>query len=283
MRNAVAQKVRELASNIPAGETGRYRCPSCFGGADHERSFVLTAFTHHVVYHCFRAKCGFTGALSTSANTNPPSKAMRVPRPYRGALEPIPAEMHQAMFAKYELSELDIAEQGISYAKEINRVRFPMYDYRGYVFGENLRAVTSEQKPKALINKFNDVPNLHFPLNSFTDTGKQSSFHSMSTPDALVLVEDQVSAIKVSKVQYCAALMGTNLSDQGIKQLMTLGIKKVILMLDGDDAGLKASMKLQRELSAHFIVKPVLLEKGNDPKHKSLEELNKRITACLTN
>ena len=105
----------------------------------------------------------------------------------------------------------------------------------------------------------------------------------MSTPDALVLVEDQVSAIKVSKVQYCAALMGTNLSDQGIKQLMTLGIKKVILMLDGDDAGLKASMKLQRELSAHFIVKPVLLEKGNDPKHKSLEELNKRITACLTN
>lgn len=283
MRNAVVQKIRELASSIPVGETGRYRCPSCFGGADHERSFVLTAFTHHAVYHCFRAKCGFTGAVSTSANTNPPSKAMRVPRPYRGALEPIPAEMHQAMFAKYELSELDIAEQGIGYAKEINRIRFPMYDYRGYVFGENLRAVTSEQKPKALINKFNDVPNLHFPLRQFIDTGAQSSFPCPYTADVVVLVEDQVSAIKVSKVQYCAALMGTNLSDQGVKQLMTLGIKKVILMLDGDDAGLKASMKLQRELSAHFIVKPVLLEKGKDPKDLQLKDLNERITACLTN
>ena len=37
------------------------------------------------------------------------------------------------MFAKYELSELDIAEQGIGYAGKLTG--FPMYDYRGYVFG----------------------------------------------------------------------------------------------------------------------------------------------------
>ena len=40
------------------------------------------------------------------------------------------------MFAKYELSELDIAEQGIGYAGKLTGL-IPMYDYRGMCLGES--------------------------------------------------------------------------------------------------------------------------------------------------
>lgn len=266
--------LNDLASDLVAGEHERTVCPKCKGGGSGEHSFIITMQTYNAVYKCFRAKCGFQGAISLLPN---PEKKPKVPKKvYTGKLEPIPSSLWETHFKPYDISQATLLEQGISFATDINRIRFPLYDYRGYMFGENLRAISPEQKPKALINKFNDVPNLHFPL-------RVSSwpYSSLTTSSTIMLVEDQVSALKLSYVKYCAALMGTNLSDEGLMQLRQIGIKTVILMLDGDDAGLKASMTLKEKLSPFFIVKVILLEKGKDPKDLSMGQLNEEINKCL--
>lgn len=249
--------LRSLASSLGNGEQGRFICPACGGGSSHEKSLVITAYSHHIVYHCFRAKCNVTGALATSGEVRTQAMPKAKPRPYGGPLIRIPIGVWEQVFAKYDISQAMLTEQGITFAPEINRIRFPIYNYMGYVIGENLKGISSEQKPKSLVHKFNDVPLLHFPYGQFWK-------------GALVLVEDQVSAIKVSKVHLCASLMGTNLSDDGLKQLLRLGIKKVILMLDGDDAGLVASIKLAKQLVPFVEVVRCVLPKGKDPKHMPL-------------
>jgi len=69
------------------------------------------------------------------------------------------------------------------------------------------------------------------------------------------------------------ALLGTNLTDDGLSLLHKIGIKKVVLMLDGDAAGRIATAKLSNKLSPFFEVVPVYLESGKDPKDIPLEEL----------
>lgn len=256
--------LRNLASSLGDGEQGRFVCPGCGGGDTKEKSLVITAYSHHIVYHCFRAKCGVTGALSTTGEGRTQAKPKARPRPYGGALVRVPLEVWEQVFAKYDISQAMLTEQGITFATEINRVRFPIYNYMGYVIGENLRAISPEQKPKSLVNKFNDVPLLHFPYGQFWK-------------GALVLVEDQVSAIKISKIHLCASLMGTNLSDSCLKQLLMLGIKKVILMLDGDDAGFAASIKLAKQLVPFVEVVRCVLPKGKDPKDMPLGYLKEML------
>ena len=255
-----------LASELGNEETGRFVCPKCGGGKDKERSFIITAFSHHIVYHCFRATCGATGAAAINSTGRVTAKSKPKPRPYGGDLVPVPKDIWESVFAKYDISPEDLEEQGITYAPGINRIRFPMYNYMGYVIGENLKAVSSDQKPKTLINKFNDVPSLHVPL------GRRLR-------ESVVLVEDQISAIKVARVHPCMALMGTNLSDEGLKQLLVLGIKKVVLMLDGDDAGLKASIKLANTLTPFVEVVRCVLPRGKDPKDLPLGYLQEMLNA----
>ena len=260
----LGHQLRSLASELGTNETGRFLCPGCGGGSSKEKSLVITAYTHHIVYHCFRAKCGTTGALSTTGEVRQAPKVKAKPRPYGGPLYPVPKEIHDLVFGKYELSPDVVRDQGITYAPEINRIRFPLHNYMGYVFGENLRGVLPEQKPKALMNKFNDVPSLHFPL-------------GMEVGSVLVLVEDQISSIKVAQVHPCAALMGTNLDLKGLKQLLVLGVKKVILMLDGDDAGLVASVKLSKQLLPFMETANCILPDGMDPKDLPLVKLKEMI------
>lgn len=280
--STLKRNLRDLASELGANQAGRFICPSCHGGSTRERSLAITAYSHHMVYICFRGQCGLSGALSLADGVRQAAKVKPKPRPYGGDLLPVPEAIHNSVFAKYGLSPRDISDQGITYAPEINRIRFPMYNYMGYIFGENLRAVSPEQKPKTLINKFNDVPNLHFPLRQFIDTGVQSNLPCPYTADEIVLVEDQTSAIKVSQVAYCAALMGTNLSQDGVKQLLNLGVKKIVLMLDGDEAGLKASIKLKGQLSPFFIVQNVVLANNMDPKDISLNDLERMVLEAVS-
>ena len=259
-------QLRDLASGLSNEEQGRFVCPGCGGGSNNERSLVITAYSHHIVFHCFRAKCNVTGALSTSVDIRTTAKPKAKPRPYGGDLLPVLEELHASIFGKYGLSVEDVRGQGITWARDINRIRFPIYNYMGYVIGENLKAISPEQKPKTLVNKFNDVPLLHFPL-------------GQGRGQALVLVEDQTSAIKVAQIHPCAALMGTNLSDEGLKQLLVLGIKKIILMLDGDDAGFTASVKLAKQLVPFVEVVRCVLPKGEDPKDMPLGYLKEMIDA----
>ncbi len=262
VNGTLRQQVVRLSQDLHEGETLRTVCPVCNGGSSQEKTFVLTARQHNVLYCCFRGKCGVRGMAFM--NTVPGKARPNPIKKYTGELIPVPEEVYLHRYKPYGISQETVAEQGITFANDIGRVRSPIYNHMGYVVGESLRAIGTHQKPKTLINKWNEVPLLHFPL-------------GQTFSESIVLVEDQVSAIKVAQIAYCAALLGTFLSDDCLILLKRLGTKKVILMLDGDAPGIQASRRLVDKLSPFFSVVNIILPQGKDPKDMSLDYLQRRL------
>ena len=69
------------------------------------------------------------------------------------------------------------------------------------------------------------------------------------------------------------AVLGTNLSDAQMKLLSELCPQKTYIILDGDDAGKKASSKMWFKLSEFFDTYVVDLPDGYDPKNLNRKEL----------
>lgn len=225
----------------------------------------MTNKTGMVLYKCHRATCDLKGAVMGKHVVSPQtSTPPRHQRRYKGDLQPLTQLMWKEYFYQYGISRESLSGQGIMYATDIDRYRIPVVDHRGYEIGENLKAARANQKPKSLLHKFNDVPFLHFPLGQ--------EFH-----DTLVLVEDQISSIKVSRVHYCAALLGTNLSDDGLKLLKEIGVTKLQLMLDGDKPGIDAALRIKEKAGNLFLTEVVIVPDGKDPKDLTFKE----IEACL--
>jgi DNA primase len=174
---------------------------------------------------------------------------------YTGELVELPLHLYESKFAPFNIPYETIVAEGIKYAPAHDRIYFPIYDYRRYQIGELLRAVGEGVQPKALTNKFSlDVPFFHVPLCS-------------EIADSLVLVEDITSALKVSQVAPAAALLGTTFTDEALGQFRAIGVKKIMIMLDGDWAGINSSTRLARRLLPFFQTSIFVPPKGKDPKH----------------
>lgn len=257
--------IKKLGSNLALGESFRTVCPECKGGSNNEKCFSIARVESGVVYNCFRAKCGIKGLVGETYRPHTGTKKSKIRPVYSGRLVNLPGAVFARFFLKYDISIDEVQKQGIKYAYDKGRILFPIYDYRGYTIGENLRALSPRQKPKAIINRFSENGVLlHMPL-------------GIDLKEELVLVEDQTSAIKVNKVKACAALLGTNLTFDGLSLLKQIGIRKIILMLDSDNAGIAASIDLQAQLNPFFNVVNQILPQGKDPKDLPYEEIRKII------
>jgi hypothetical protein len=136
-----------------------------------------------------------------------------------------------------------------------------VFDYRGYQIGENLKTVVGA-KPKTVVYPWSaNVPLLHYPL-------------GVNVHKKVVLVEDQISAIKLSLLGESftpVALMGTYLTYEGLMQLINTGVTEALVFLDGD-AILKAT-ELYNKLSNVFTTRIVVIGPKLDPKDLSADEL----------
>lgn len=103
------------------------------------------------------------------------------------------------------------------------RVCYPIYRADSKKRGVNLRSYEAGVTPKSVV----DLP--------VEDECKLAWYNQMRRKsDTLVLVEDQVSAIRVSQDFHAAALLGTNLSSTMLEEIKAQGYKAVILCLDND-------------------------------------------------
>lgn len=258
--------IKELAKDLPLNSSLRTFCPFC--GAEDERSFSLTRAVSGILYHCYRASCQKQGIVGSIARPyDDPERRKQKFKCYKGALtSEIPEDVYSTIFQPYGITKQEIRRQGIRFAPggcwegDKGRVYFPIYDYRNFQIGENLRSIHAEQTPKTIVYRWGEIPIIHFP------TGQQLS-------DNLVLVEDQTSSIKVGLLSFAAAILGTNLTEDCLSLFQRIGIKKIILMMDGDKAGRIATVKLLNLLQPFFKVDAVYLPLGKDPKHLSIEAL----------
>lgn len=264
----INEEIKQLGKELELDETLRTVCLFCGGGSEREKSFAITRNTIGLLFYCHRASCrkqGIVGSVGMAARRkNPDSVEDKKYKftEYKGELSEVADSTYRDYLGKYGITKQECIEQGIRFAKAINRIYFPIYDYRGFQCGENLKAISIEQKPKTLINRWTDEPLIHWPL-------------GQKMAEVLVLVEDQISAIKTSKIVLSASLLGTNLKEEGLSLFRKIGITKIILMMDGDKAGYKATSTLNNMLSPFFKVYTSYLPLGKDPKDLSLEDLRR--------
>lgn len=130
-----------------------------------------------------------------------------------------------------------------------DRIMFPIWDQFGQVIGFTSRAVSDEQKPKYLnsldsflFNKKNLLYGLHLAKNTIRER------------DEAILVEgnmDQVALFK-NGFENTIAIMGVALGDNSLRKLLAL-TKNVVLSLDNDQAGWKASTRINAQFMAEGI------------------------------
>jgi len=260
-------QIYTLGKDLGYEETITTYCPACQDTRSNkqEKTLSITRKVEGLVYLCFRQKCKFNkgGIVSEKLGTTQKYKSQKafVPKVLTRPLVPLSFYSWSSMIEPYDISLEECHTQGFKWDNQTSRLYMPVYDYRGYEIGGHAKASTKGAVPKGINYKHKDVPFLHFPLGQ--ELGEE-----------LVLVEDILSAIKVSKVKPCAALLGTNLTKPMVAQLQEIGIKTVYLMLDGD--ALQKAIRI-RHAKGHFFWNFFIIpiSKELDPKDISYDKLRR--------
>lgn len=221
-------KILERYSGLPdgVGLSGQL-CPECEGGVSKEYSMSVSRDGDLLKWMCHRNSCTFRGTVSLLL-TNPTSNSNILPSPKRKlrfTSSPLPEEALTFLNNRYRITP-DLANRfGLEFTNDLctspdGRVVIPIQSRdlarRGYV----LRAINSTEQRKAI----NVLDGSDSGLCWFTHPGSS----------AVLLVEDAYSAIRASRYINSCALLGTNLSSDGIEELLSSGLSKFYLGLDKD-------------------------------------------------
>ena len=226
-------KIQEIGEELHDGQSsGGNTCPICNGGAQGDTSLSVTRKGSLVLYLCHRASCGASGAVPTYGD--PRRGCSPGPRPKRVYVtnpDPLPDEVRQLMVDKYHLSNEEIARADLGWTDYYSprgkgRVYAPLYTPTGHIRGYNVRDLYKEQSPKDLIFVFKEV-----------DCKLAWYMRGRDTP--LVLVEDRISALRLSSYVNAASLNGTDITNDMVDEIRRTSLGPIYLCLD-KDATMKA-------------------------------------------
>ncbi|MBO6046844.1 MAG: DNA primase [Erysipelotrichaceae bacterium] len=172
-------------------------------------------------------------------------------------------------FSKLDYKEVDMVKSGLvieserHYDRFSDRIMFPLHDDRGRVVGFSGRIYRPGDDGAKYVNspeseifiKGRTLYNYHRAL----DSAKREGF--------VYINEGFMDVIAMSRAGHdnAIALMGTALTS-GHMQLLNRMCKRVVLCLDGDEAGQNAAIKAAEILQENqFKVEMILLPEGRDP------------------
>lgn len=152
-------------------------------------------------------------------------------------------------------------EQKDYYASFINRISFPIYDYKGLLVGFGGRTLDSENKAKYVNSpqcRLFDKSRVFYAFHLAKD--------AIAKQKEMIVCEGYMDAIAFHKagLNNAVAVLGTALTEQHLP-LIKRYEARVILCFDSDSAGFNAAMRSALLLSTHKIGgKVVQLEGGKD-------------------
>lgn len=231
--------ISELAKLLTEGELLRDVCPFCCGGASGEVSFSMRREQNTARYKCFRATCNASGKyiykgdqVIRNASGAPPDIHAK-----RYALPSLPLDVSMASYLgyKFQIPRQTLLHYTFASTAD-NRLIIPIRDVMGRVVGEELKNYPivscnhGALKTQILVDK--GVPVMSWYNRSYPLVNGQDSIQ----PDAttLVIVEDQISAVKASILCHSVALLGVGLTVDKIAEIADVGYKSVLLALDSD-------------------------------------------------
>ena len=143
-----------------------------------------------------------------------------------------------------------------------NRIMFPLYDINGRVVGFSGRIYDSSNQNKYLNTKETDIFKKGELLYHYHIAKEECRIAK-----SVIVMEGFMDVIRSSSIgiKNTVALMGTALTKEQINLLKRLS-KNIILCLDGDDAGVKATLNIGNMLFEQGIeVKVISLPNPDDP------------------
>lgn len=169
-----------------------------------------------------------------------------------------------------------VEELGIRYDPNEKRVCFPIRNNAGHLVGLHGRSINDKIKPKYRMYTHT------YPLKGGSNNPKYWYGEEWVDWDEPVVVVESVfdltSVYRVYKNVICP--LTAEISVKKIKRIQDA--LYIILMLDSDKAGRKASYKIKKNLP-HITIKEIKLPKGEDPGDLSVSQLSKKLNPLLDN
>lgn len=260
------------------GQSGNVICPVCEGGNSKEPSFAVKRSGTKILYLCRRATCGVKGYITTGFSCfSKPScsaSAFNAKRnKYYGPTIDLSKEMKFEIQRNWHLTDEEIARSGLLEAPltegskfKANRLFIPVRGVDGGDNGAVLRTINGDS-PKTLNYIFDGTP---VPKDISWQLGRRSTRN-------LLIVEDSISAIRGSTYLDSVALLGTNLTQEKVYEIIAMEYDKYFLALD-KDATVKA-LQISRDVGFMFEGRLKVLSLNRDIKNMTRDELRSFVNA----
>lgn len=224
-------------------------CPSCKGGSANEKTLSVTMRDGKLLFICHRASCGVRGVVGVGSNVSS-SMTTATPVSTRGAVgrwivresTVLPPSVSKMLFNKYGITTAHTTKWKIGWDLDTDRLVLPVFSRRKELEGTTARSL-SGASPKSI---------------SHTEDGAMAWYLNPSS-DSLIIVEDQLSAIRASDYMNAVALLGTNINEDRASLIRKGGYKDVFIALDKDAFNLTLNYSIKYRSTLKLI--PLKLEK----------------------
>ena len=249
----------EIAEELEVSTSTRINCECGVG----KTAQVTHNFNHYRLwcYRCSRQEIKKKSNVKLTVKGKELCQKLELPKDFTTEIPDIAMVwlwkrgIGKALWTKYNLGWIE----------EVNRLIVPCRK-QGKLVGVIARDVTGTMERKVL-NSVGRTDSWFYAVNE----------HSL-LPMTLVVVEDCFSCMKVGEVQDCVALNGTSLDHEGV--LKCLKYSTVVVLLDPDDAGRRASSKIKKQLGSLVDVRVLCPDK--DPKYLTKEEICSLLLKVMT-
>lgn len=198
------------------------QCPECRRLGNDRKGNNLGVYSDGSVY-CF--KCGYsTGRKLTLKQSPKPESTIVLPADITTEL---PAEAC-GYLGKYSISRLDVQKHHIMWSEYWRRLIFPYFDstgllaWQGRLFGDETNVKAVDQNGKQFLGKWYSKGKIHEIIHPIKVIQREA-----------VLVEDILSAIRVSSILGAIPIFGSSISTKQWCRLKTV-VDRVYLWLDPD-------------------------------------------------
>lgn len=191
-----------------------------------------------------------SGSSESGCEANPPLKfRLKTVHEHPYITERLPADTAELFEVGYVPAD--------SRSKMANHIVIPLHNLAGELIGYQAR-YPSDEVP-------DDAEKYRFPK-GFEKQAFLFNAHRVGETEDIVMVEAAFSAMRMHMLGApVVALMGTAVSVQHVVQLCSLGVRRVLLLFDGDEAGQKAVPAALDILARSFFVTVGELPDGQDP------------------
>jgi signal recognition particle subunit SEC65 len=232
---------------------------------------VVTRKPDGFYWYCHRCRKGGSSGIdrlspmdtikwAKSLKAKPNTYESVIELPYDFTLE-LPTE-GLAWLYKSEIDETDIAWFGIGYSKKLHRVIIPIYHGNELIYyqGRSLAKEFSVRNPKYM---------------NVWKKGRDDIYHKVTNfqSDAVVVVEDAISSIKVGKVEDTYAVLSAFIKDELLMHLKDK-YQTIWLWLDPNK---RKHMNDRRMRFRSIGVDVRVMNSSKDPKEYTLEQIENKL------